>query len=178
MTDMVFRMAGDPPINFKAVDNGDGTYSLAVHGAGGGGVSYITDVSDTATVQLSVDDGALTATVVGGNFAAEDHGHGQGEITGLTSALNNKADAADLAAKADVSALDAKADAADLAAKADDSDLTAHVNDSAAHTNTTYSAMSAAEAEAGTATTQRTITAAVLADEIDRRVAAAIAEIG
>lgn len=40
-------------------------------------------------------------------------------------------------------------------------------------TNTTYAAMSAAEAETGTATTSRTITAAVLAAEIDRRIAAA-----
>lgn len=37
--------------------------------------------------------------------------------------------------------------------------------------------LSAAEAEAGTATTQRTISAKVLADEINRRVAAAIAAI-
>lgn len=40
--------------------------------------------------------------------------------------------------------------------------------------NTTYSSMSAAEAEAGTATTGRAITAAVLAAEIDRRVAAVV----
>ena len=42
-------------------------------------------------------------------------------------------------------------------------------------TNTTYSVLSAAEAQAGTATTARTISAKVLADEIDRRIAAALA---
>lgn len=44
-----------------------------------------------------------------------------------------------------------------------------------ADANTTYSAMSAADAEAGTATAARVVSAKVLADEIDRRVAAAIA---
>ena len=37
------------------------------------------------------------------------------------------------------------------------------------NTNTTYSALSAAEAKTGTATTARTISAKVLADEINRR---------
>lgn len=40
--------------------------------------------------------------------------------------------------------------------------------------NTTYAALSAADAEAGTATAARTISAKVLADEIDRRIAAAL----
>lgn len=44
-----------------------------------------------------------------------------------------------------------------------------------ADANTTYSAMTAADAEAGTATAARVVSAKVLADEIDRRVAAAIA---
>lgn len=42
-------------------------------------------------------------------------------------------------------------------------------------TDTSYQAMTSAEAQAGTVTTARTITPKVLADEIDRRVAAAIA---
>lgn len=44
-------------------------------------------------------------------------------------------------------------------------------------TNTTYPDLTAAQVQAGTATTPSTITAKVLADEIDRRVAAAIAAI-
>ena len=44
-----------------------------------------------------------------------------------------------------------------------------------ADANTTYQALSAADAEAGTATAARTISAKVLADEIDRRIAAALA---
>lgn len=45
------------------------------------------------------------------------------------------------------------------------------------NTNTTYPLMTAAAAETGTATAANTISAKVLADEIDRRVAAAIAAI-
>lgn len=41
-------------------------------------------------------------------------------------------------------------------------------------TNTTYSALSAAAAETGAETAARTISAKVLADEIDRRIAAAM----
>lgn len=41
--------------------------------------------------------------------------------------------------------------------------------------NTTYTALTAAQAQTGTATTQQTISAKVLADEIERRVAAIIA---
>lgn len=44
-----------------------------------------------------------------------------------------------------------------------------------ADTNTTYAALTAAAAQAGTATGASTISAKVLADEIDRRVAAALA---
>lgn len=44
-------------------------------------------------------------------------------------------------------------------------------------TNTTYPALTAAQVTAGTATTASSISAKVLADEIDRRVAAAIAAI-
>lgn len=42
-------------------------------------------------------------------------------------------------------------------------------------TNTTYAQLTAADAEAGTATAARSISAKVLADEIDRRIAAALA---
>ena len=45
----------------------------------------------------------------------------------------------------------------------------------AADQNTSYPSLTAARAQAGTATAASTITAKVLADEIDRRVAAAIA---
>lgn len=45
----------------------------------------------------------------------------------------------------------------------------------AADQNTAYPALTAAQAQAGTATTASTISAKVLADEIDRRVAATIA---
>lgn len=41
--------------------------------------------------------------------------------------------------------------------------------------NTTYTVLTAAQAQTGTATTQQTISAKVLADEIERRVAAIIA---
>lgn len=47
----------------------------------------------------------------------------------------------------------------------------------AADQNTSYPVLTAAQATAGTATTPSTISAKVLADEIDRRVAAAIAAI-
>jgi len=71
---MVFRMAGDPPIKFKAVDNGDGTYSLAVSGAGGGeDVDFITAVANTATITLTVTDGVLTAAVNAGQYAPASH---------------------------------------------------------------------------------------------------------
>lgn len=45
------------------------------------------------------------------------------------------------------------------------------------NTNTTYPALTAAAAQTGTAVVASTITAKVMADEIDRRVAAAIAAI-
>ena len=54
MADLIFRLAGDPPLAFKAHDNGDGTFSLTTFANGGAatpaGELHIGEVSSAAAV--------------------------------------------------------------------------------------------------------------------------------
>ncbi|MGE0539742.1 MAG: hypothetical protein AB7R89_06150 [Dehalococcoidia bacterium] len=65
MADRVVRLVGDPPTPFRAVDNGDGTYALAVSAAdaidiaaiaaGENHIGQVTGVGNVALVALSTD---------------------------------------------------------------------------------------------------------------------------
>jgi len=104
--------------------------------------------------------------------AASSHTHAVADVTGLQADLDGKAASSHDHAIADVTGLQAALDSKGT------SNLELGTTASTALAGNTSipdipAELSAAEAEAGTSTATRTITAKVLADEIDRRIAAA-----
>lgn len=132
----------------------------------------ISPLAESAVQPDDLSDYATTAALTSGlaGKANTSHIHTISQVTNLQTTLDNKANTADLGT---LSAKDAIAVPTDITATGTASATTYLRGDGswATPTNTTYTNMTQAEADAGTVTTGRTISALVLETKINNKIA-------